>query len=152
MRTSVLSVKGKFKQLRHFAGAAGCALGLAACASLPGGKAPMPASRQPLDRLTVVTPDEQHDLLAQLLAGEMALTRNDLKGASARYTQAMGLSEDPEVAQRAVELALAVHDQPAAQRAIDRWQALGGGTADLAQARAELALSTGDTAGAREQL
>jgi len=156
MRTSVLSVKGKFKQLRHFAGAAGCALGLAACAGLPGAKAPAPApapaSRQPLDRLTVATPDEQHDLLAQLLAGEMALTRNDLKAAAARYTQAMTLSDDPKVAQRAVELALAVRDQAAAGQAIERWQALGAGAADLAQARAELALATGDTAGARDQL
>jgi tetratricopeptide (TPR) repeat protein len=148
----VLSVKGKFKQLRHFAGTAGCALGLAACTSLPGGKPVQPASKQPLDRLTVVTPDADHDLLAQLLAGEMALTRNDLKDASVRYTQAMALSNDPKVAQRAVELALAVHDNAAAQRGIDRWRALGAGVADLAQARAELALSTGDTAGARAQL
>jgi tetratricopeptide (TPR) repeat protein len=148
----VLSVKVKFKQLRHFAGAAGCALGLAACAGLPGGKAALPAPGQPLDRLTVVTPDADHDLLAQLLAGEMALTRNDLKQAAARYDRAMALSDDPEVAQRAVELALAVRDQAAAQRAIERWQALGASVADLAQARAELALSTGDTAGARTQL
>ena len=152
MRTSVLSVKVKFKQLRHFAGMAGCALGLAACASLPGGKAALPAPKQPLDRLTVVTPDADHDLLAQLLAGEMALTRNELKDASTRYDRAMALSDDPKVAQRAVELALAVRDEAAAQRAIDRWQALGAGVADLAQARAELALATGDTAGARSQL
>jgi tetratricopeptide (TPR) repeat protein len=148
----VLSVKVKFKQLRHFAGAAGCALGLAACASQPGARAPMPAPGQPLDRLTVVTPDADHDLLAQLLAGEMALTRNDLRQAATRYDRAMALSDDPEVAQRAVELALAVRDQAAAQRAIERWQALGASVADLAQARAELALSTGDTAGARTQL
>ena len=152
MRTSVLSVKGKFKQLRQFAGAAGCALGLVACASLPGGKASMPAPEQPLDRLTVVTPDAEHDLLAQLLAGEMALTRNDLKDAAARYDHAMALSDDPKVAQRAVELGLAVRDEVAAQRAIDRWQALGASVGDLAQARAELALATGDTAGARAQL
>ncbi|MEI7036009.1 tetratricopeptide repeat protein [Fulvimonas yonginensis] len=148
----MLSVKGKFKQLRHFAGTAAAALALAACAGLPHGKAAAPASRQPLDRLTVVTPDAEHDVLAQLLAGEMALTRNDLKDASTRYDRAMAISDDPKVAQRAVELALAVHDEPAARRAIARWQALGAGTADLAQARAELALATGDTAGAREQL
>jgi hypothetical protein len=65
MATSVLSVKGKFKQLRHFAGLTGCVLGLAACASLPGGKAALPAPAQPLDRLTVVTPDAGHDQLAQ---------------------------------------------------------------------------------------
>ena len=152
MATSVLSVKGKFKQLRHFAGVAGCALGLAACAGMPSGKAPLPAPAQPLDRLAVVTPDAGHDLLAQLLAAEMALTRNDLKGAAVRYGTAMRLSDDPQVARRAVELALAVHDEAAVRQAIDRWQALGASGADLAQARAELALSTGDTAGARAQL
>jgi tetratricopeptide (TPR) repeat protein len=152
MATSVLSVKTKFKQLRQFAGAAGCAFGLAACAALPSQHASLPAPRQPLDRLTVATPDAEHDLLAQLLAGEMALTRNDLKEASARYDRAMALSDDPHVAQRAVELALAVRDEDAARRAIVRWQALGASLADLAQARAELALATGDTAEARAQL
>jgi tetratricopeptide (TPR) repeat protein len=152
MATSVLSVKTKFKQLRHFAGAAGCAVGLAACAGMPGPHATTPAPRQPLDRLTVVTPDAEHDLLAQLLAGEMALTRNDLKEASARYDRAMALSDDPKVAQRAVELALAVRDEAAVQRAIGRWKVLGASEADLAQAQAELALATGDTAGARAQL
>lgn len=148
----MLSVKGKFKQLRHFAGAAGCALGLAACGAMPAARAPAPASPQPLDRLTVVTPDAEHDLLAQLLAGEMALTRNDLKDAAARYGHAMALSDDPAVAQRAAELALAVRDPAAAARAIDRWQALGASAADLAQARAGVALGQGDTAGARAQL
>jgi tetratricopeptide (TPR) repeat protein len=152
MRTSVLSVKGKFKQLRHFAVLAGCALGLAGCAGLPGAKVSLPAPTQPLDRLTVATPDAEHDLLAQLLAGEMALTRNDLKDAAARYDHAMALSDDPKVARRAVELNLAVRDEAASRRAIDRWQALGASAADLAQARAGLALATGDTASARAQL
>ena len=152
MRTSVLSVKGKFKQLRHFAGASALALGLCACAAMPAPHVAKPAADQPLDHLTVVTPDAQHDLLAQLLAGEMALTRNDLEAAAARYGQAMMLSDDPKVAQRATELAIAVHDQPAAERAIARWQALGAGKADLAQARAELALGNGDTAEATRQL
>jgi len=152
MRTSVLSVKGKFKQLRHFAGAAAVALGLCACATMPAPHVARPAADQPLDHLTVVTPDAQHDLLAQLLAGEMALTRNDLKAAAARYGQAMALSDDPKVAQRATELAIAVHDQAAAEQAIARWQAVGAGSADLAQARAELALGNGDTVEARRQL
>lgn len=152
MATSVLSVKTKFKQLRHFAGAVGCVVGLAACAGVSGPRAHLPTPKQPLDRLTVATPDTEHDLLAQLLAGEMALTRNDLKEASARYGRAMALSDDPAVAQRAVELSLAVRDEASARRAIDRWQVLGASVADLAQARAELALATGDTAGVRAQL
>lgn len=110
------------------------------------------APRQPLARMMVATPDAEHDLVAQLMAGEMALARTDLKAAAASFGRAMRLSRDPKVAARATELALAVHDDIAAQAAIDRWQALGAGAGDLAQARAELALDTGDTAGARRQL
>ncbi|WP_130620999.1 tetratricopeptide repeat protein [Dyella amyloliquefaciens] len=128
-------------------------LALAGCATVPGGaKHASSASSQPLDKLVVVTPDEDHDLVAQLLAGEMALTRTDLKAASAAYGRAMVLSNDPKVAEQAAALAIAVRDAPAAQAAISRWQALGAKPAGLAQARAQLALSQGDTDEARRQL
>ena len=145
----MLSRTCKFKQLRHFAVFG--ALALAGCAALPASHtAATPA--QPLAHLTVVTPDAQHDLLAQLLAGEMALARNDLKTAAARYSAAMALPTDPRVAGRAVELCVAVHDQAAAQRAIARWQALGARPAEMARVRAELAVARGDTDEARRQL
>ncbi|HZY32522.1 MAG TPA: hypothetical protein VFE75_02035, partial [Rhodanobacter sp.] len=92
---------GKFKQLRHFTAVTTLALGLVACAGAPLRSAPKTASSpQPLARLTVVTPDADHDVLAQLLAGEMALTRTDLKAASGHYDKAMALSNDPQVAER----------------------------------------------------
>ena len=142
----------KFKQLRHF-GAASLVLALAACASMPGGSSHgAPPSKQPLDHLVVAVPDEDHDLMAQLLAGEMALTRTDLKAASAAYGRAMQMSTDPKVAEQAAALAIAVRDDPAAQAAIARWQVLGAAPAPLAQARAQLALSQGNTEEARRQL
>lgn len=147
--TSVLSRTIKFKQLRHCGVCA--ALALAGCAALPARRDTI-SPPQPLARLTVVTPDTQHDLLAQLLAGEMALTRNDLGNAAARYTSAMALSRDPRIAERALALSIAVHDHSAAQRAIDRWQALGARPAGLARARAELALARGNTSQAQQQL
>lgn len=55
------------------------------------------AASQPLAHLVVATPDAEHDLLAQLLVGEMALSRNDLKTASTAYGKAAVLSQDPEV-------------------------------------------------------
>jgi tetratricopeptide (TPR) repeat protein len=153
MESSVRSGAGKFKQLRHFTAVTTLALGLVACAGAPLRSAPKTASSpQPLARLTVVTPDADHDVLAQLLAGEMALTRTDLKAASGHYDKAMALSNDPQVAERAAGLAIAVHDGAAAQRALDRWQALGAKPAPMAQARAQLALDRGDTAEARRQL
>ena len=153
MESSVRSGAGKFKQLRHFTAVTTLALGLVACAGAPLRSAPKTASSpQPLARLTVVTPDADHDVLAQLLAGEMALTRTDLKAASGHYDKAMALSNDPQVAERAAGLAIAVHDGAAAQRALDRWQALGAKPAAMAQARAQLALDRGDTDEARRQL
>jgi len=149
----VLSRWSKFKQVRHFAVGGMVALVLAGCASVPGGaRHQAAASSQPLDKLVVVTPDEDHDLLAQLLAGEMALTRTDLKTASATYGRAMMLSNDPKVAEQAAALAVAIRDTPAAEAAINRWQALGAKPAGLAQARAQLALSQGNTDEARRQL
>ncbi|BFI96852.1 MAG: tetratricopeptide repeat protein [Rhodanobacter sp.] len=130
-------------------------LGLAGCAQAPlkpaASTAVVPAP-QPLARMVVVTPDADHDLLAQLMAGEMALGHADLKAAAAHYGKAMAISNDPAVAERAAMLALAVHDDAAAGRALDRWQALGAKPEDMAQARAQLALDRGDTSEAQSQL
>lgn len=153
MDSSVRSGAGKFKQLRHFTAVTGLALALAACA----GTSSRPTEKttgtaQPLAHLVVATPDTDHDVMAQLLAGEMALNHTDLKAASGHYDKAMALSNDPKVAERAADLAIAVHDEAAAQRALDRWQALGARPAEMAQARAQLALDRGDAVEARHQL
>jgi hypothetical protein len=136
----VLSGTVKFKQVRQFVAGGLVVLSVAGCAALPNrtSVAPM-ASPQPLARLTVATPDLDHDLLAQLMAGELAMSSSNLKGASQAYGNAMVLSSDPEVAGKATALAIAIHDPAAAQRAIDRWQVLGATKAQLAQARATAA-------------
>lgn len=145
------SGSSKFKQLRHFTALIALALALGACTTAPlrPQAAPTP---QPMERLTVATPDADHDLVAQLMAGEMALGRTDLVAASAHYDKAMALSSDPAVAERAAELAIAVHRDEAAGRALDRWQALGAKPAPIARARAELALDQGNAAEAKRQL
>lgn len=141
--------------MRHFTAAATLMLGLAACARAPIQSAAKPATAstpQPLARMVVVTPDADHDLLAQLMSGEMALGSTDLKAATQSYGKAMAISDDPAVAERAAMLAIAVHDDAAAGRALDRWQALGAKPAAMAQARAQLALDRGDTPEAQRQL
>lgn len=151
--TSVLSGAFKFKQLRQWAAGVAVLLALAGCAAVQ--PRPAPAAKptpQPLSRLTVAIPDENHDLTAQLLAGEMALARTDLKAAAAAFGRAMNLSDDPRVAEQAAALAIAVHEDAAAHRALDRWQTLGARPAPLAQWRAQLALDEGHTAEARRQL
>nr|WP_255682984.1 tetratricopeptide repeat protein [Dyella sp. 2HG41-7] len=123
------------------------------CAAVPHRSSPpSKASQQPLATVTVATPDADHDLLAQLMAGELALSGADLKAASQAYDKAMALSSDPDVAGKAAALGIAIHDPEAARRAIDRWQALGATPAQLAQARAQLAVEQGQTDEARRQL
>jgi len=149
----VLSRWSKFKQLRHFAVSGMAVLALAGCATTPGGARHQAVmAGQPLGSVVVATPDEDHDLLAQLLAGEMALGRTDLKSASAYYSRAMTLSNDPRVAEQAASIAIAVRDPEATQAAITRWQVLGAKPAQLALARAQLALNQGDTDEAQRQL
>jgi tetratricopeptide (TPR) repeat protein len=149
----VLSGTVKFKQVRQFVAGGLLVLGVAGCAALPHRTGiASTGSAQPLARMTVATPDLDHDLLAQMLAGELALSSSDLKAASQAYGKAMMLSDDPEVAGKAAALAIAIHDPDAAQRAIDRWQAVGATQAQLAQARAELAVEQGRTDEAKHQL
>ncbi|MFK2873690.1 tetratricopeptide repeat protein [Dyella lipolytica] len=152
-RNSVLSGTVKFKQVRQFVASGLVVLGVAGCTALPHRTGiASTGSAQPLARMTVATPDLDHDLLAQMLAGELALSSSDLKAASQAYGKAMMLSDDPELAGKATALAIAIHDPDAAQRAIDRWQALGATPAQLAQARAELAVEQGRTDEAQHQL
>nr|WP_081945272.1 tetratricopeptide repeat protein [Oleiagrimonas soli] len=107
---------------------------------------------QPLQKLTVATPDADHDVAALLMQAEFALGKGDLKTAQAQYAKASALSSDPDVARRAVGLALALHDSAAAQRSLARWQALGADASDLQRARAQIALDQGRTADAQKEL
>ncbi|HUA80590.1 MAG TPA: tetratricopeptide repeat protein [Dyella sp.] len=149
----MLSGTGKFKQVRQFVAGGLVVLGMVGCAAVSHRTSPpSTASRQPLAKITIATPDADHDLLAQLLAGELALSGADLKAASQAYDKAMAMSSDPDVAGKAAALGIAIHDPDAARRAIDRWQALGASHAQLAQARAQLAVEQGRTDEARHQL
>jgi tetratricopeptide (TPR) repeat protein len=152
-RDSVLSGTVNFKQVRHFVAGGLVVLGVAGCASLQGrNDVVSTTSPQPLARMNLPAPDPDHDLLTQMLAGELALSDADLKGASQAYGKAMMVSKDPDVAGKATALAIATHDPDAASSAISRWQALGASSAQLAQARAELAVEQGQTDEARRQL
>ncbi|WP_448098628.1 tetratricopeptide repeat protein [Luteibacter yeojuensis] len=149
----MLSGRSKFKQVRHFVALAALAAALGGCVTAPV-EAPkaIRTGVQPLDRLQVAIVPPERDLQAQLMAGDFALAGSDLKGASEAYGRAAQISDDPRVAARATELALAVHDQPGAGKALDRWAALGAKPVELAAARARMALDRGDTVEAQRQL
>jgi len=147
------SGKARFKQLRQLVTTTSGILLLVGCANtatrLPSSR---PAPPQPLDHLTVATLPPERDVMAQLLEGDFALSRTDLPAASAAYGRAAQLSNNPAVAERAAQLALATHDQAASDRAMTRWQQLGAKPAQLAAMRAELALDRGQGDEARKQL
>lgn len=147
----------KFKHMRYGATTFGVLAlvltGLSGCAGVTTHRMPeASAPEQPLAHLTVATPPADHDVLAQLLDAQFAIGHGDLDTAAKAYGRAAALSQDPEVAERAAGLAIATHDPEAARKALARWQVLGGGPDDMAQARAKLALDSGDTDGARQQL
>ncbi|MGA7439783.1 MAG: hypothetical protein WBW32_16800, partial [Luteibacter sp.] len=111
----MLTGGSKFKQVRHFVVVVGTAVAIAGCATTttpPAGQQPKQVRTgvQPLDRLQVAIVPPERDLEAQVMAGDFAIAANDLKKASDAYGRAAGLSNDPTVAARAAELALAIHD------------------------------------------
>lgn len=151
----MLSGRSKFKRVRHFVALCVLGTGLAGCAATatkPEAPEALRTGVQPLDRLHVAIVPPERDLQAQLLAGDFAIAHNDLKAAATAYGNASQLSSDATVAARATELALAVHDQDLAGRALDRWAKLGAKPLDLAEGRARMALDRGDTPEAGRQL
>lgn len=151
----MLTGRSKFKRVRHFVAISALAAALAGCAGTATRTEAPKAVRtgvQPLDRLQVAIVPPERDLQAQLMAGDFAIANNDLKAAATAYGNAAMISDDANVAARATELALAVHDQAGSVKALDRWAALGAKPLDLAEGRARIALDRGDTVEAERQL
>ncbi len=118
---------------------------LAACAAVPAGKpaARNAASAEPLQRLDVAPNKNERDVIANLLAGELALTAADPETAARRYVEAAEASDDPAIAEQATHIAIASKQWEPAHTALLRWQALNGDEVGLRQARAMLALHAG---------
>lgn len=145
--------EAKFK-LKGCAAAVSIALAgvllLAGCASAPSRNEAAARAKQPLARMQLPNQPGQ-DAAALTLAAEFALQRNDIKTAAADYANAAALSNDPKVAQRALELNLAEQNGRAVPALIERWQSLGAKPRELAGARAQLAMLQGDRDGAEKQ-
>lgn len=118
---------------------------LAACATAPAGKpvARSASPAEPLQRLDIAADKNERDLIANLLAGELALTSADPENAVSHYVDAAQASEDPAIAEQATHIAIAGKQWEAAHTALLRWQALNGDEAGVRQARAMLALHAG---------
>jgi tetratricopeptide (TPR) repeat protein len=123
----------------------------AGCAQAPLRSASHAAAAQPLATLDLPGESANGKVSALLIAAEFALQDGDSAKATADYIEAAEISSDPAIAKRALQLALATRDTDAAQRMLDRNQALGASEHDLAMARGQLAMSRGDRAGAEQQ-
>ena len=123
---------------------AAAALLLAACATAPVGKfAPHAASAEPLRRLDIPPDPKERDLVANLIAGELALTDSDADAAVRHYVDAAQASDDPAIAEQATHIAIASKQWDSAHTALVRWQELHGDEVGVRQARAMLALHAG---------
>ena len=150
----ILALAGTKPCWRHFNAfaliLAVAALG-AGCAQAPMRSASHAAAAQPLATLDLPPESSNGKASALLIAAEFALQGGDAAKATADYAEAARISDDPSIAKRALQLALVTHDAGAAQRMLDRSQALGVSAHDLAMARGQLALLRGDRAAAERQ-
>ena len=83
------------------------------------------------------------DQLLKLIAAEMALQRNDMQAAARGYSDAAESSSDPEVAEQATRLSIAIKQWSLARQSLARWQALAPDAIGVAQANAAIALAEG---------
>ena len=123
----------------------------AGCAQAPMRTASHAAAAQPLATLDLPAESQNGKASALLIAAEFALQGGDSAKATSDYATAAQISDDPAIAKRALQLALATHDADVAQRMLDRSRALGAGAHDLAMARGQLAMLRGDRTDAEGQ-
>ena len=118
---------------------------LGACATAPVGRpaAHSAPTAEPLQRLDIAADKNERDLIANLLAGELALTSGDAETAARRYVDAAEASDDPAIAEQATHIAIASRQWELAHTTLLRWQALNGDEASVRQSRAMLALHAG---------
>lgn len=129
--------------------AVGCTVPLA-----PKGLPGEPIAHDAMVRTSAMDPavQRQADLLYLMLAAELAGHRGDVAASLEYYLEAARLSDDPEVAERAVRIALFARDYDKARIAVRRWVELAPYNIDAHRTLAVLDLRSGDLAGAAAQL
>lgn len=128
------------------AGAALFALALAGCATQ---SVPEQAAGMRIDASQIETPAVARRSAYEyhVLAGEMAIQRDNREVAAREYVAALGYSNDPALARRATRIALYAGDTALAYRAAGSWAAAQPDSLDAQRTAARLALANGDAAG-----
>ncbi len=129
---------------------------LAACASSgadqaggtePSGAAP-PTSTDPV----TVPPDPSDEVAYKVWSAEVFGSEGEVEKAAAEYLAAALLSDDPEIARRATEVAISAHSWQAAAMAADRWVVLAPDDLDARETATRTLLVGGDYVRAEIQL
>ena len=115
---------------------------LAGCASLPAGRRTV-APAQPLQHLSVAPVAPDNDVLAMKLAGQFALESGNIAAAAREFARATARSDNADLADEAVEVAIAAKDWDLARTGIARWRQLRAHDPALWQWRARVALHDG---------
>ena len=119
------------------------AIGHAACASSPlriQSGAATTAGDVKVDPVAI-----DQDVPLQVLDGQFKLQAGDIKGGAEAYVRAALLSDDPQLAEQATQLALIAADWNSAERAANHWHQLAPDAPGVEQARGWLALGRGDS-------
>ncbi|MEO6077017.1 MAG: hypothetical protein ABIP56_09450, partial [Dokdonella sp.] len=90
----------------------------------------------------------ERDVPLQVLDGQFKLQAGDINGGAAAYVRAALLSDDPQLAEQATQLALVAADWNAAERSANHWHDLTPTALGVDQARGWLALGRGNSAAA----
>ncbi len=127
----------------------GSLLVLSGCATVVDAQAPAEAE---IPIRPVLKPSPQAEQMYQVLVAELAGKRDQLDVALVNYRQAAATSGNPQVAERAVMLALLMKDNAAALELAQRWQSLAPANDQARQALALALLRNGRVEEATEYL
>ena len=143
------------KHLPHLSSLLIMAIFLAGCASGPASRSYSGDELVERD-LTILTQtevmsDPRADVIYQLLVAEMAGKRGQSEIAKAHYARAAKLTDDVEVLERAMRIAIYAEDWPLALETTHRWAQQQGFNSESRQVLGLLYLRTGDVDAAEEQ-
>ena len=124
------------------------ALLLSACATVPSPEAEREGAEPVESTVTTASPAVESDPLSELMfevmAGELAGKLGDMHAAKEFYSRAAELSDDPDVIERAMRIAIFAKDWPLALKAAHRWSEVQDDNLEAQQVLGILYLRQGD--------
>lgn len=117
---------------------------LSACATTPPVESEQVESTELISTSSATSADPLSDLMFEVLAGELAGKLGDLEASKEFYNRAAELSDDPDVIERAMRIAIFAKDWPLALKAAHRWAEVQDNNLEAQQVLGILYLRQGD--------